>query len=547
MSSERARSAAAVAFGAALVWFWITAPHTPLLPVESSTTAPGLWLVNVLARIPWTDPIGRVAIVAIIMSSAAAAGMAWLIERLGYPWLVAVGCALAVSLGPSSWRQAVGDAPGAAASVLVVCAVAAAWLERGSALTRAGAASLAVMTAAALSPAALAVAPLIVGRALSASRRIAGVGIVAGLAIAIVIAVALRAASSAGPLGAAVLVVRNEWLLPGALLLMCGALTALWGTPLPVHAVGGTLIAGCLMVLGISAAALAVFPAIVMAHALHALPAIGPRTRIAAAILLVFLQAMHRWQAPAPETWRLIAWRDAVERAIPRGARIATGVRGAAALNGPLFAGRSSDIHLVYAKPDGSRTRPAASFVLDDLHGSLEAAGIRTEPVTLTFTGAAELLRLLPPGTFVGIGVSEAAAAHDPAAVVEALGALGHVTDGAPRAVAAVGIAGSTRSQPRIAPGERTHVLIGERVAENGRRSPADFEVIAASTRVGVRFWGRELAAGSGWAVIAIAARGPLIGVYANDDVRAAWRLEVPGLGVSRVVSAGEPLSPPAR
>jgi hypothetical protein len=533
--SARLHGTAFVVFFTAILFYFVTAPFTPVWPTNEPVTVAGLWLIDMIARVPIGAAIARVAVVAVVASACAAALIAWLIAHRGYSMQVAAGCALLTAFSVSVWRQAIADAPGAVAALLFGGGIAIATAHFRSVGPRIVLSAMMLIAAAALQPLLVAVAPIIVASAARASALVVSIAGVFGIFLTWLLTASETPLSAA----AAFSVAREDWLLPGLALMAAGLATPLWGAaPPPTIAVIGTALG--LLQAGVrhDTAALAIFPAMLLAHGICALAAVAPRGPGVIALVLAGLAATAHWNAPVQETWRVIAWRDAIERALPPVSTIYTSTRAAAALNGPLFEGRPAGIRLAYVSPEADRTA-SPMFVLDDMRAAAEMTGSVVAPVTLSFNGAGDLLTRLPKGTVVGLAISAAAATANQEDVAAALRAIGWAPGEAMTGpVVVTGVAGSAPVAANIVAKERLHVLLGDLIDGRKQRSPADFELRASVAEITIRIQGQDRAAGSGWAVVAFEPGGTLIDVVANDVGGPEWPLRVPGLGVWR---AGDP------
>jgi hypothetical protein len=271
--------------------------------------------------------------------------------------------------------------------------------------------------------------------------------------------------------------------------------------------------------------------ALLLAHVLATLPVRrAARAFLLSALLLVL--AVDRVSASQPPLWRLIAWRDAVERALPPGTTIATGDRGTAAVVQVLFRERPSRIAAAVLP---GAAGPATEFMLDDLRHAVDAAAGRVQRVPLTLADPAEILSRVPTGTIVGYAVSQVVAATRPSYLAAALGWIHRL---APAASATgfvtLGVAGRAYESVRETP-SAMHVLVGDPIAGTDRRSPLDLEMSADETRVRIRFRGRDLIDGAAWGLILIDPRGPLLGAFAGHAPAAPIPMEVDGLEIWRL------------
>jgi hypothetical protein len=292
--------------------------------------------------------------------------------------------------------------------------------------------------------------------------------------------------------------------------------------------------------LGYDVAPFTVLPAMLLAHGLRSLPILSRRAKAALALTLALLAGVDRWHDTDSREWRLLAWRDAIERTLPVGSTILTGSRSAAALNGPLFKDRPSGIRIAF-EPAVPADTGGNFYLLDDLREVIGGTGNMLTSVPLAYANPTDALERLPRGTIVGLAISAAASTAEPARVAEALALIGRRpgTDlGKP--VVVLGIIGAPPGEaPRIPQADRVHVLIGDLIPGTDQRSPADFELRGSVAEVSVRLEGRVLAEGSGWAMIAIDPGGPLIDAAASEYGASTWPLRVPRLEIWRVVGAG--------
>ena len=307
--SAPAYTAAIVAAGAALVFYSVTAPGAPPWPTPETIGASGQMLIDAISRVPFGEQATRAITLAVVMGSISSAINAWIIARGGLPVSLAVGCTLTLAFSPAVWHQATSDAPGSVAAVLVACAVAISLVQPPS--------------------------------------RIRIVGATAAVIVGLFLQPPFRGHDTSWAV--ALQTLRREWLLP-VIVIMCMAIAApVWrAIPPPRLVILGALAFVVLGAIGYDVAPLVVFPALLLAEGVRLLPLSSARAKTAVVLALAALAGVDRWYATDPHEWRVLAWRDAVERAVTPCATIFTGSRAAAELNGPLFQQRPSRIRIAF-------------------------------------------------------------------------------------------------------------------------------------------------------------------------------------------------------
>lgn len=499
--AARANIGAIATAGVALVIYTLSAPGAPAWPTTETLGAAGHLLVEAISRVPVGDQATRAITVAVLMGSVAAGLIAWSIARRGSAAPIAIGCALTMALSPSAWHQATSNAPGSIAAALIACAIAVTMVPMPS-RARIVAAAIAATFALVLQP------PL---------------------------------PGSEATWATALPAIRREWLLPSLIIMGIGVAAPVWrASPAPRIVTIGTALVVLLGGLGYDVAPFTVLPATLLAHGLQSLPLLSRRAKATVGIGLALFAGVDRWREADSNEWRLLAWRDAVERTVPAGSIILTGSRSAAALNGPLFEDRPAGVRIAF-EPAVPADTAGKFYLLDDLRVVIGGAGARLTSVPLAYANTTDALERLPRGTIVGLAISAAAATAEPARVAEALALIGRAP-GADlgRPVVVVGIIGAPSGEaPRIPQADRVHVLFGDLISGTDRRSPADFELRGSVAEVSVRLEGRVLAEGSGWAMIAIHPGGPLIDAVASEYGVSTWPVRVPGLEIWRVVARG--------
>lgn len=506
---------------ASAVW---TAPVSPAWPSEPPTI-PGVWSIDVLSEVPIGDPLHRAAAMAAGLTAVTAALNARLLVRLGFGPVMSAGVALAVGVLSYGSLAVATHLPASLAAALAAAAVLVSEAHGRAPFVRASAAGVLQAAAALFQPAAIAALPLLVTHARG------GTMIARALSGLLGIIVAGWWGGTPAPLADAggVDLLNRPWLWPFAAIMIGGALAPLRGR----HAAGTALVGTAVMVsmieAGRQASALAVFPTLLLADGLTSLPDLDRRARIALVAGLTAVALAEAWRVPAPAPWPLVAWRDAVERAVPAGTDIETANPAAAALDGPLFEGRASRIGIVGPARPGGATRAGPRYVLEDL-AATAAAQARLTPVPVTYASVADFVARLPAGTIAGIAVAGSEPEVEPRAVRDVLAQLGHQDPPAARAVAAAGIVGKAPAAGLVRADGRLHVLIGDPLGVEGQRSPTDFELRAGAEGVSVRLRGRVLATGRRWAVIALRPGGPLIDAMADAGGSPHWPIGLPGL-----------------
>jgi hypothetical protein len=490
MSSLAARAAAAVvAFSVALTVYAATASFVPLWPPSHQPTSAELWLLDAIARVPLGDPLSRAIGVAVLLGASTAVVTTLICTRLGYSLVLAAASAITLACSAAVWQQATTDVAGALASLLIACAIAIVCSSRGSRGARTAAAAVLVLLAITLG-----------------ALRIDAISIVP------------RDVTTS-----AMQLVRAEWLLPPTALIAAGMLASLWGAARgPTIAIAGTGIAILLAILGADIAVFAPFAAIMMAHGLTTLPAVGVLARVAIAIVVASTMITYRYQLPHLPVWQLTAWRDAVERSVPPNTVIATSDRAAAALHHPLFAARPARIKLQLEREDS-----AAGFVLDDLRSA------QRSKVTLAFASPLDAIRRLPTQTIVGFAMTSPMIADHPELANEVLAALGHppVSDASVGAVA-IGVSGDpTRSSPFIRH-DSSQLLLGDPIGRSGLRSPADLDLRVTSAGAWIRLRGRDVLSTDGWAAIALDRYGTVLAAFSSDAADGTWPIDIDGLNL---------------
>jgi hypothetical protein len=497
MPSVAARACAAlVAFAATAIVYAATSSFAPSWPPPHQPSTAALWLLDVVGRIPVGDAMSRAAILAVLFAALTSAITTGVIVRLGYQPMLATACAVTLACTPAVWHHATGDVTGALASLLIACAIAIVFATKASSLVRAVVASCFLVAAVGAGTMRVETPP--------ATWREAAMSAVA--------------------------LVRAEWRLPASALVAAGLAAPIWtGARAPVLAIAGTGIAVVSAMIGSNVAPFAPFAAILLTHGVTSLPSIGARARAAIAIALALVTIAARGQDRRPPEWELVAWRDALERAVPSGTVIATGNRAAAALQPVLFADRPSRIEI--------RLDPAAqspgSTVLDDLR----AQQPRTA-VTLAFTSPVDAISRLPHGTIIGLAVAAPVISDNAELVKAALQAIGHSTViDAAAGVAAIGLAGMKDPQagsqlPLL--GSHVYLWLGDPIGDTGRRSPTDLDVRATDAGVRIRLRGRDVVTSDAWAAIALDRYGRVLATWASDDTAGAWPIDVKGLNVWR-------------
>jgi hypothetical protein len=497
MPSVAARTCAAlVAFAATATVYAATSSFAPSWPPQHQPSTASLWLLDLVGQIRLGDAVSRAATLAVLIAALTSAITTGVIVRLGYQPILATAGAVTLACTPAVWQHATGDVTGALASLLIACAIATAFAPRASWPVRAVVASCFLVAAVGAGTMRVETAP--------ATWREAAMSAVA--------------------------LVRAEWRLPASALIAAGLAAPVWtGARAPLLAVAGTGIAVVAAMIGSNVAPFAPCAAILMTHGLTSLPPIGARTRAAIAIALALVSIAGRWQDRRPPEWELVAWRDAVERAVPAGTVIATSNRAAAALQPALFADRPSHI-AIHLDPAG---QSAGSFVLDDLR----AREPRTA-VTLAFANPLDAIGRLPQGTIIGLAVASPAIADNAALVKAALQAIGYsgVIDAA-AGVGAIGMTGIKDPTPAggsAQPGSHAFLWLGDPIGDTGRRSPTDVDVRVTNAGARIRLRGRDVVTSDAWAAIALDRYGRVLATWASDDTKGAWPLDVKGLNVWR-------------
>jgi len=509
---------------AAILW---TTPLSPAWPSERPTI-PGLWSIEALSAVPLGDPLHRAAAAAVGLAAITAALHARILARLGYDALMSAGVALAIGvLSYGSFALAT-HLPASLAAVLTAAAVLVAFADGGTPRVRAATSALLQLAAGALQPAAFAALPLIVTHAWGQSMPARALAGLLGVIAAGWAACAPASAADAERLD----LLNRPWLWPLGVIMVSNALAPLWGRPAAGTALIGTAVMVAMVLAGHQASALAVFPAWVLAAGVTSLPAVVRSARIVLVTGLMGVAMAEAWSVPTPTPWALIAWRDAVERAVPVGTRIETGNAAAAALSGPLFRGRPSRIEVVGPVRAVGAGTTETRYLLEDLAGTAHSHD-RLAPVPVAHEGVADYVARLPAGTIVGIAVAVSDPDVGPDAALAALALLGHRDLPAASSVAAVGIVGKPPAAALRDDG-RLHVLIGDPLGADGQLSPADFELRTVADEVSVRLRGRVLATGRRWAVIALRPGGPLIEAMADAEGQPPWPIRLPGLQLYR-------------
>ena len=529
-----ARGAGAVGAGAALIGtaaaVSLSGSVVPGWP-SASPTVIGLWLIDVVSAIPVGDPLFRAAAAAASLATVTAALAAWMLARLGHGPTVAAGTTLAIGLLSYGGGVSSADLPASLAAVLTTAATSAAFRLDWPPVLRTSLSAVLLLVAGVLEPAAFAVLPLVVIHAVegsTAARALAGA--FGSLTGAWWSGEGLAGAAAGIRLNALV----QPWLWPSMMTMVSGAVAPIWGRPAATTAVVGTATMAALMVAGHQASALAVFPTMLLAAGVESLPTLTSRTRGMLAITLLAVSIGEVWRRPVPETWRLLAWRDAVERALPAGTRITTGNAAAAALGGPLFQDRPSRLTLALDTRGAGVDDPGPQHLLEDLAALATSTGGQLVHVPVTYANVADFVARLPERTIVGVAISGADRDIPRDDVRSVLAQLGHQAPPSASTVVAIGVVGRRPGTGMIRDDGRLHVLIGEPLAVDGQRSPTDVELRATSDGVSVYLRGRALAAGRRWVVIALRPGGPLIDAMADSGDEASWPIRLPGLDVWR-------------
>ena len=536
-----ARGAAAVSGGLALAGMAaVVLSSANLAPAWPSAvpTAIGLWSIDVFSSAPIGNPLHRAAAAAACLSAIAGALTAMLLARLGYGPVAAVGAALTIGLLSYAKPALATHLPSSLAAALTVGAV---LVASGRGPLRAGdrepgrslrarvmAAAVQQALAGAFQPATLAALPLVVAHARDRSmltRTLAG-------AFGFVVVAWWVGGSTSSVDAAGLGTLGQPWLWPVAVVVITGALAPLWGGRVAGTGLVGTGVMVPLAAMGHPVSALAVFPALLLAAGIVSLGSPG-RGRAVVVAGLVTISLAEARRVPPPPTWPLVAWRDAVERAVPAGSRLYTGNRAAAALNGPLFRGRPTRIEVIPSARAAGLDSTAPRFLLEDL-ARAEPSGERLSPVPVGYAGAADFVARLPERTIVGVALAASVAEVGPDALHTVLALLGHRNPPAGPTMVAAGLVGGTPAAGLVRSDGRLHVLIGDPIGAEGQRSPTDFDLRSAADGVSVRLRGRVLATGRRWAVVAIRPGGPLIEAMADGDGDAPWPIRLPGLQVWR-------------
>lgn len=505
---------------AGIVQFGTLAPVWPTAP----PSAAGSWLIDTVSSLPLGDPLVRSGAAAASFAAATAALTAGLLSARGHGGIVAVASALAIGLVSYGGPISGGDLPASLAALLSTLSMAIAASPHPSRFARVPLATGLLLCAGMLQPPVLAVLPLVVVRAIGGvpAARIA-MGIVGALIGGWWVMSAdeeMRLADLAVP-----------WRWPFMLALLGGALGPLWGALPAATAFAGSAVLLPFLAGGQTASALAMFPTMLLARGVDGLPTLQPRSRDFLAVMLLVISIGEVARRPAPETWRLLAWRDAVERVLPPGTRMTTGSHAAATLNGPLFAGRPAGLSVVVAPPARD---DAPHYRLGDYAASTASMDPRLVQVPLSFVNAADLVARLPDGTVVGVAMAASDAAIDREEVRAVLARLGHQPMDGVAALVVAGVIGQRPAPGLLRHDGRLQVLIGEPLTDAGQRSPTELEMRVMDDGVRVFLRGRNLATGRRWAVIAVRPGGPLIGALADGGRGVAWPINLPGLDVWR-------------
>jgi len=513
----------------------------PAWPAPEPTAA-GRWLVDAASAVPLGDVTLRTGLASALAAVVAAGVIAATIARRGHGAIVSAAATLAI--GVVSYGDHLGGArlPDAVAAMLVAAASLAAF---GSTLASPSTPPTAqrpiafAITAACgvcaglVDHAAFALVPLLIA---IERRRESTVWAIGGAAAALIVAIGTGALSPS-LLTASASVIGRSWLWPITLLMLSGLVGVAWGARWSWSVAAASSASLLLYAGGAHGSSTLVLPCLLLADGMAALPNIGPRTRnaLAMAVVAVSLAEMSLW--PRVDTWRLLDWRDAVERAVPAGARIATADNAVASLSAPLFGGRGSGITIGpgavggdgarYDLLRGDRAVPGRVTANATSAGGMQTTSTRNAlpagpPVHLSYADLPGVLAHMPAGTVVGI-VARIDSDAERERARAALARIGHELPASATVVSAAGVIGGQGLAGMLRVDGDLHVLIGDRVTGAGQRSATDFALRVTDGGVELFARGRSVAVGPRAGVIAFRPGGPQVIAVTDVQEGVAW------------------------